>query len=195
MRRAEQILHVASRLFSERGFNAVSIDDIGEAAGISGPALYRHFANKVEIFKGVCDLTLDRLAELVGPPEAEPERELVALIHGQVQLSLCHPELACVFEIERALPEDLRRHFRQRQRNHARRWVAAVRALAPDRSEADIMLAVYAAIGLLISAPRMPREVLRRDDLDTSLMATAYRVLELSPARHDAVTHHALAPQ
>ncbi|MEW6641012.1 MAG: TetR/AcrR family transcriptional regulator [Pseudomonadota bacterium] len=195
MRRTEQILHVASRLFSERGFHAVSIDDIGQAAGISGPALYRHFANKVEIFRGVCDLTLDRLAELVGPPAQTPEHELAALVRGQTQLSLRHPELACVFEIERALPDDLRRHFRQRQRNHARRWVAAMRALAPERSEADIALAVYAAIGLLISAPRMPREVLRRDDLDAHLMATAYRVLELAPTRHGAVTRHELALQ
>jgi len=195
MRRNEQILHVASRLFSERGFHAVSIDDIGEAAGISGPGLYRHFANKVEIFRGVCDLTLDRLAELAGPPAGVPEHELAALVRGQTQLSLQYPQLACVFEIERALPDELRRHFRQRQRNHARRWIVAMRALAPERTETDIALAVYAAIGLLISVARMPREVLRHTDLEASLMATAYRALDLAPARHATVTNEALALQ
>ncbi|MGO4713735.1 TetR/AcrR family transcriptional regulator [Bradyrhizobium sp. 2TAF24] len=195
MRRNEQILHVASRLFSERGFHAVSIDDIGEAAGISGPGLYRHFANKVDIFRGVCDLTLDRLAELAGPPAQVPEHELATLVRAQAQLSLRYPQLACVFEIERALPDDLRRHFRLRQRTHARRWVAAMRALAPARTEADITLAVYAAIGLLISVARMPREVLRRTDLEASLIATAYRVLALAPACHSAVTKEALALQ
>ena len=44
-RRAE-ILAAAASLFAARGFHGVSIEDIGGAVGISGPALYRHFSGK-----------------------------------------------------------------------------------------------------------------------------------------------------
>ncbi|MDT5175569.1 MAG: hypothetical protein QOG37_2820, partial [Mycobacterium sp.] len=41
-----QLLAAAERLFAERGFLAVRLEDIGAAAGVSGPAIYRHFPNK-----------------------------------------------------------------------------------------------------------------------------------------------------
>ena len=44
--RREQILREAARLFADRGFHGVGVDEIGAAVGISGPGLYRHFAGK-----------------------------------------------------------------------------------------------------------------------------------------------------
>jgi AcrR family transcriptional regulator len=44
--RRAQLLAVTARLFAERGFHGVSIEDIGAAAGISGPGVYRHFPSK-----------------------------------------------------------------------------------------------------------------------------------------------------
>src|SRR5258708_11502653 len=44
-RRAE-ILEIAVGLFAARGYHGVSMDDIGAAAGVTGPALYHHFAGK-----------------------------------------------------------------------------------------------------------------------------------------------------
>src|SRR5680860_829910 len=44
--RREQILSTAAELFAARGFHGVSVDELGAACGISGPALYRHFAAK-----------------------------------------------------------------------------------------------------------------------------------------------------
>ena len=41
-----QLLAAAERLFAERGFLAVRLEDIGAATGVSGPAIYRHFPNK-----------------------------------------------------------------------------------------------------------------------------------------------------
>ncbi len=44
--RRTQLLAAAERLFAERGFLAVRLEDIGAAAGVSGPAIYRHFPSK-----------------------------------------------------------------------------------------------------------------------------------------------------
>lgn len=47
--RRERILQEAARLFSERGYANVTIEDIGGQVGILGPSLYHHFASKQEI--------------------------------------------------------------------------------------------------------------------------------------------------
>src|SRR3954452_22318117 len=44
--RREEILAIAVGLFATRGYHGVSMDDIGAAAGVTGPALYHHFAGK-----------------------------------------------------------------------------------------------------------------------------------------------------
>jgi len=44
--RNKQILEQAVRLFSERGFHSVKLEDIAEATGVTARALYRHYDNK-----------------------------------------------------------------------------------------------------------------------------------------------------
>src|SRR3712207_4726940 len=44
--RRDEILEIAVALFATRGYHGVSMDDIGAAAGVTGPALYHHFAGK-----------------------------------------------------------------------------------------------------------------------------------------------------
>ena len=44
--RRDEILEIAVGLFAARGYDGVSMDDIGSAAGVTGPALYHHFAGK-----------------------------------------------------------------------------------------------------------------------------------------------------
>ena len=74
--RREQILKEAARLFAERGFHGVGVDEIGAAVGISGPGLYRHFAGKdamlAELLVGISGQLLTggrrRAAEAAGDP-------------------------------------------------------------------------------------------------------------------------------
>ena len=45
----DRVLGAALRLFAERGFDRVTIRDIGLAAGFTNPALYRHYRGKEEL--------------------------------------------------------------------------------------------------------------------------------------------------
>lgn len=47
--RSDEILEIASRLFYERGYQAVSTRALAQEAGIQGGSLYHHFASKEEI--------------------------------------------------------------------------------------------------------------------------------------------------
>lgn len=51
----------ASRLFSSRGFDGVTIRDLARACEISEPALYRHFESKEGIYEAVLDTLAQRL--------------------------------------------------------------------------------------------------------------------------------------
>src|SRR5271168_4249626 len=48
-RTREAIMAAATDLFRERGFRETSLGDIGAAAGVSGPAIYRYFDGKGEL--------------------------------------------------------------------------------------------------------------------------------------------------
>src|SRR5437763_5741637 len=55
------ILDAAVALFRERGFHSVGIDEIGTAAGISGPGVYRHFASKGALLVALFDSITERM--------------------------------------------------------------------------------------------------------------------------------------
>src|SRR5687768_18195413 len=67
--RRSQIIAAAERLVAERGYLAVRLEDIGAAAGVSGPAIYRHFPNKeallVELLVGISTRLLAGATEVV----------------------------------------------------------------------------------------------------------------------------------
>src|SRR2546428_13474357 len=48
-RNRKQILEVAGRLFRQRGFDAVGVDDLMKAAGFTHGGFYNHFASKAEL--------------------------------------------------------------------------------------------------------------------------------------------------
>lgn len=64
--RREHILDAATRAFARRGFAATSLDDIAGEAGITHVILYRHFASKGDLYRGVLDRACVRLASTVG---------------------------------------------------------------------------------------------------------------------------------
>lgn len=50
-----QILAVAVRLFSERGFRGTTTKEIAQAAGVSEAMVFRHFATKEELYAAILD--------------------------------------------------------------------------------------------------------------------------------------------
>ncbi len=61
--RREQLVGVACSLFAERGFEATSIEEIAERAGVSKPVVYQHFGGKEGLYAVVVDREVRRLTE------------------------------------------------------------------------------------------------------------------------------------
>ena len=53
----------AERLFSERGYHGVSMDEIAAASGISKPMLYEYFGSKEKLFLACVERARGRLFE------------------------------------------------------------------------------------------------------------------------------------
>ncbi len=162
--RREQILKEAARLFAERGFHGVGVDEIGAAVGISGPGLYRHFAGKdamlAELLVGISGQLLtgakQRLKEAGDGPA--PEAVLDSLIEGHIDFALDDRPLITLHdrELDRLRDSD-RKLVRQLQRQYVELWVEVVRALYPQLAEPAARSAVHSVFGLLNSTPHLAR--------------------------------------
>ena len=64
--RRQQLLDVSLRLFAAHGFEATTMDDIAEAAGVTKPLLYQHFASKRALYVELCDGVAQSLLEAIG---------------------------------------------------------------------------------------------------------------------------------
>ena len=93
-RRGSRRLHIVSAaadLFAADGYPAAGMDQIGAAAGITGPAIYRHFDSKAAILAAVFDGIIDAVTAPPSPPaapadETDPAASPAAVVDPAAQL-------------------------------------------------------------------------------------------------------------
>lgn len=181
--RREEILRTAAALFAERGFHGVSIDDLGAAVGLSGPALYRYFAGKeailAEMLVGVSERLLDggtqRVIDAAGPAAA-----LDSLVAFHVDFALDHPDLIAVqFRDLADVPTAERSSVRRLQGRYVELWVQALCGARPGLPPATARAAAHAVLGLINSTPHSAR--LSRPGMAGLLRAMASAALASVP--------------
>src|SRR6201993_5615243 len=90
----DAIVEAAERLFLERGFGAVSMDDLAAAAGVARRTLYNQFASKEEIFREML-LRVSAQLETALPPGIETQgdvEEVLRLVARMILELHQHPE-------------------------------------------------------------------------------------------------------
>ena len=83
----EAIVEAAERLFLERGFGAVSMDELAEAAGVARRTLYNQFASKEEIFREML-LRVSGQLEHAFPPGIETQGDVEEVLRLIAQMIL-----------------------------------------------------------------------------------------------------------
>ena len=166
--RRAQLLTAAAALMAERGYLAVRLEDIGAAAGISGPAIYRHFPGKeallVELLVGISTRLLDGARDVVateatvstGAAEATvstgAQSALDGLIEFHLDFALTEPDLIRIQDRDLAsLPVVAQRQVRRAQRSYVETWVGVLTRLHADLAEDDARVMAHAVFGLLNS--------------------------------------------
>jgi AcrR family transcriptional regulator len=170
--RREEILEIAVGLFATRGYHGVSMDDIGAAAGVTGPALYHHFAGKeamlVAALIPVSEQLLAGGRARISENEGRPRSALAALVEFHVDFALANPAVIALHlhELDR-LPDVPRRQIRRLQRLYVEEWVETLTTLRPQLSAGEARVLAHAAFGLMNSTPFLGGEVdrIRRAEL------------------------------
>lgn len=156
--RREQILQAAAQLFAERGSRSVGVDDVGAAVGVTGPAIYRHFASKdamlAEMLLRISERLLAGAEQVLADAGDDPADQLAGLIAFQVDFALDNPALITVQDRDLgALAEADARQVRRLQRRYVEHWVGVLAALAPEASTAECRARAHALFGLINSTP------------------------------------------
>jgi AcrR family transcriptional regulator len=157
MSRRDQILATAAELFASRGYHGVSVADLGAACGISGPALYKHFASKqavlAEMLVSISEELLRVGQERVDAAE-DPRSAIAGLVDWHVDFALRHRSLIVVQDRDwESLPTEARERVRSLQREYVDLWAAELRLLDDDLDLPTARAKAHAAFGLINSTP------------------------------------------
>jgi AcrR family transcriptional regulator len=153
--RRAKIVAAATHLFRERGFHAVGIDEVGGAAGITGPGVYRHFSGKDDLLTSVLETATDDLWTDLSPDE---HPSLEALVRSHVAYAVSHADaIELWYQEGRNLPAEARAAQRRLQRRYIERWVDALLHERPELSEDEAGVLARGAIGLIHSSAHSDR--------------------------------------
>ncbi|MGK9148605.1 TetR/AcrR family transcriptional regulator [Plantibacter flavus] len=187
LRRAA-LLHSAAALFAERGFAGVSMEDLGTAVGMSGPAVYRHFPSKQAVLAA---LLIDVSQTLLDGGTAEVERAadsehaLRSLVEFHVAFALDHRDVIRVqdHDLDSLTPDD-RRTVRTLQRRYVERWVDVLAQLHPGVPAAELRVRAHAGFGLINSTPHSATRT-RDDSVARETVRAALERMALAALRAD----------
>lgn len=178
--RTDALLRAAAKLFAERGYAGVSLEDIGAQTGVSGPAVYRHFPGKQALLGAVltkvsADLLAGSAAETAS---SDPEVRMRALIAFQVHFALQEADVIQVHDRDFVhLADADRDEVIRLQRAYVDHWIAALRPLLPVEDE-ELRLRVQACFGLINSTPHSTRARSRSAARTSEVLASmAYAAL------------------
>ncbi|MEU4311291.1 TetR family transcriptional regulator [Nocardia sp. NPDC024068] len=172
--RREHLLACAVVLFDVKGYEATGLDDIGAAAGVSGPNLYSYFDNKADILQAALDRATNALWLLlhgVLRENDDPRSALAALVRGYTRMAVEKTLLTSLLLSEPVMLTD---NARARQREYVAEWTALLRAARPELAKTPARIRVHTALGLIHTMARI--EQLRADAAlldDLTAMASA----------------------
>ncbi|MFT4136928.1 TetR/AcrR family transcriptional regulator [Microbacterium sp.] len=155
--RQAALLREAARLFAARGFDGVSLEDLGAAVGVTGPAIYRHFASKQALLGAILVRVSEELLDGGRAVEAEtpaPAERLDRLIAYHVDFALSGADVIRVQDRDLpSLSEQDRRTVRTLQRAYVGVWVETLADLRPESSPDELRVRALASFGLINSTP------------------------------------------
>jgi AcrR family transcriptional regulator len=177
----DTILETARKLFADEGYQSVSMRRIGQEAGCSPMAVYRHFASKQELLLSICEESFAHMFRNLERPH--PDLPLVEQLRARMAIFIrfcaAHPShyrLAFLDAAFAGVDIPSRRSLREHFRNLVSECVAQEKpALNPDAYSLTLLACMHGAILLLISGQKL---AVSREVFLANLIATATEVFE-----------------
>ena len=192
--RLERIYRAAAQLICEKGYDATSMNDIAEAAGLTKSGLYHHIPGKRNLLFRIMNFGMDALEEQVIIPAGEivdAEERLRAIIINHVQLITSrstpqgnNPVTILVEEVAGLTPVQ-RRKLDQRKRAYFYLIRNTLKKLKEEGKlwEVDLTTATFSLLGMILWLSRWfnPRGHLTPEQVAEEICGIALRGLLRSP--------------
>lgn len=132
-RRIQEILTAAAELFGERGYDAVSLEDVAERLDVTKGSLYYYFSSKDELGTAAIEtLGTDwtaRLEKVLDGSTGTAAEQLRALIHEHVSIAVRdYPAALQVFLVPRRWPHEQRERIKELRQRHDRLFRGLIEA-------------------------------------------------------------------
>lgn len=155
--RRTALMESAARLFAERGFAAVSTAELGEAVGMSGPALYKHFPSKDALLAEILVDASERLlsgCRAILAEAASPAETLERLVRFHLDFATTDPDVIRIQdrELPSLSPED-NQTVRRLQREYVQLWDGVLTQVRPELNDGERQVRLLGTFGLLNSTP------------------------------------------
>lgn len=121
--RVEQIVRTAAALFGERGFDAVSLEDVAEQLDVTKGSLYYYFASKEELGTAAIEtLGNDWVARLRDTASGDFESttaRLYAVVREHIAIAVTeYPAALALFLVPKSWPRDQAARIKDLRRRH-----------------------------------------------------------------------------
>jgi AcrR family transcriptional regulator len=175
------ILDHARKLFASEGYQSVSMRRIGQQAGCSPMAVYRHFASKQELLLSICEESFAHMLRNLERPS--PDLPLVEQLRARmgifIRFCAAHPSHYRLTFIDAALAGvDIpsRRCLREHFSMLVAQCIASRKlAINPDAYSLTLLACMHGAILMLISGQKLS---VSREEFLANLIATATEVFQ-----------------
>lgn len=151
--RREALVDAAIRLFGERGYQAVSVEDIGAAAGISGAGIYHHVTAKSDLLVAALTRASEALqldASRAFAAATDSREALRLLLRSYVNLTVTYSNLTSTLVSEVIhLPGEQRHVIRRLQHDYVGEWVQLLAAERPALTEPESRVIVHAVLSIV----------------------------------------------
>lgn len=171
--RKKQLLEIAAKIFAEEGYKETGIDRILKQAGLTGPALYRHFSSKQEILDTLCVNELQDAVDLAlkihsakGLSEEEKLRKLISMRIDH--LLSPHGHSSILANSQRAhLSQEARKQVVELQQEFRAICGGMLKNVRPNATDTEIAMAFFAAQNMVVYTIRRSKErgILSENDM------------------------------
>jgi AcrR family transcriptional regulator len=171
--RTSEVFATAVALFHQRGYAAVSLDDIGAAVGMAGPSIYHHYASKADL------LVAAALRFLSAVPPASAESDAAVVAHAYAEAAIRERECVGVLVTEAIeLPPEAAARINALVSDDLAGWSAMVAGRRPDLDPLEAALLAQTARSIVHDVARLGVHH-RRPEIVDELTALTSAVIDV----------------
>lgn len=154
--RRGRILDAAAELFHVNGYATTSIDAIGARAGVTGPAVYRHFPSKQELLLELLELAVGKaLGDGSAERLADPGARLAAMVRNIVVHALAERALiGLLYAVHDRGATSERQKLGRIRATVVERWSRTLNEARPELQPAEAATYVEAAMSVVAGIAR-----------------------------------------